>query len=567
MQRDYAQTLTPKRIDAPVVADNEAPKQIREFKIRAYADSDYQRQSLNWSEGIEAQIARANRVLETQFGVRLVLKEVKPWSRSGQANSIDGALAQLVALDPADDVDWVVGFVSSLEVFAATQEQLGRAEIPGHHLVLRGMFSLAEVEALNATLDRLSRQERDNVNRERRLHKQTVVLLHEWAHTLGAFHERSSQWIMSPAYDAHQISFSQESAHLLLASLSGWNATDAAGRQSWAKTYREEVTHFPPGVADEASLSEALSYSEALLAHLNTASPAATTMGPSKTASVKPLRPDALLERCYLMQSRSPRASETLAACRQATADPGAPLEGRLLLGRVLIARKEISEAVALLERAEMQLSTAGVTDTDTWVYLAQLFDRADTCTGAERVAKRVPLDPGAVQVMKDCAHQRRSVALPANTKGVPLEREHAYVEAVQRAQRDVDAGRVQRARVQAQELERIFPGSPGAALINCLSDGRENSSVRVKVSCAGANAAAPEAFAPWLLLGIVAGTEKRWDDARNLLQRAIELDDGVVEAWRRLAVVYNHLGDATSLAELKSRYHARFGGVLPATP
>jgi tetratricopeptide (TPR) repeat protein len=568
MQRDYAQTLTPKRVDAPVVADNEAPKQIREYKIRAYADSDYQRQSLNWSEGIDAQITRANRVLEAQFGVRLVLKEVKRWSRSGQADSIDGALAQLVALDSAEDVDWVVGFVSSLEVFAATQEQLGRAEIPGHHLVLRGMFSLAEVEALNATLDRLSPQERDNVTRERRLHKQTVVLLHEWAHTLGAFHERSSEWIMSPIYDAKQTSFSPESVHLLLASLGTWNATDPGGRLTWAKTYREEVTHFPPGAADEASLAEALNYSEALLAHRNTASPPAMAASPQNSASAKPQRrPDTLLERCYLMQSRSPRASETLSACRQATTELGASSESLLLLGRVLIARKEISEAVSILERAELQLSTFGAADTDTWVYLAQLFDRADTCTGAERAAKRAALDPAAVQVVKDCIHQRRSVALPIDVKGVPLEREHAYVEAVQRAQRDVDGGRLQRARAQAQELDKTFPGSPGSALINCLSDGHENSPVRVKASCTGASAAAPEAFAPWLLLGVAATTERRWDDARSLFLRAIELDEGVIEAWRRLATVYSHLGDASALAELKSRYHARFGGLLPVAP
>jgi predicted Zn-dependent protease len=563
MQRDYAQSLTPKKLEAPGTPDTETPKTIQEFKIRAYADADYQRQSMQWSESIEGQVVRANRVLEAQFGVRLVIKEIKSWQRSGKVTSLEAALAELEATDAGTDVDWVVGFVSSLDVFAASQEQLGQAFLPGHHLILRGMFSLAEVDALNATLDKLSQKERDNVTRERRLHKQTVVFLHEWAHSLGAFHELSGDWIMSPYYDTKQASFSPESSRLLLGSLTHWQASDAVGRQAWAQSYRDEVLRFPAAAADAKSLEAALSLSERLVA----SSPGSKPMG--STPVETPTSPSAnrdsvesVLKSCDGAQSRSPRADETLAICLRATEVPNARPEAFLLLGRVLLARKNIPEALKDLGRAETLLS-ASTTDATIWVYLAQLYDRADTCTGAERAAKHAANDPGAVQVVKDCVHQRRSVALPLGAKTVPFEREHEYVNAVQQAQRDLDAGRVKQARLNIQDLENAFPGSPAPALLACLSDGLGSNASRTKVSCTAANEAAPEASAPWLLLGKVATSESRWEDAGKCLRRAISLDETLGEAWRRLAAVYMKLGDSKAFAELSADYRSKFGSTL----
>lgn len=562
MQRDYAETLTPKKLEAPTTPDTETPRAIHEYKIRAYADTDYQRQSMQWSESIEAQVARANRVLEAEFGVRLVLKDIKTWNHTGKADSLDSALAELAELDPATDVDWVLGFVTSLDVFAATQEQLGQAYLPGHYLVLRGMFSLAEVDALNATLNELSAKERDTVTRERRLHKQTVVLLHEWAHSLGAFHELSGDWIMSPYYDTKQTTFSPESSRLLLGSLIHWGATDAAGRQAWAQSYRNEVLRFPAEAADRASLEAALALSAKLVASnaLPKGPPAASPETPTPRADRRPAEP--LLKSCYSAQSRSPRADETLATCRRAADAPDAAPEAFLLLGRVLLARKDIARALTVLGQAEIRLS-AGTPDATTWVYLAQLYDRADTCTGAERAAKRAPGEKGALQVVKDCLQQRRSVALPFGAKTVPFDREHEYVNAVQQAQRDIEGGRVKQAQIHVKEIEKTFPGSPAPALIACMSDGLEKNTSRTKASCTAANDAAPEAFAPWLLLGKVASSEAHWEDAEKCLRRAIELDDNIGEAWRRLAAVYTQLGDSKALADLSARYHAKFGGSL----
>jgi tetratricopeptide (TPR) repeat protein len=563
MQRDYAQTLTPKKLEAPTTPDTETPRAIHEYKIRAYADVDYQRQSMQWTESIESQIARANRVLEAEFGVRLVVKDIKSWNRSGKASSLDAALAELTEVDPATDVDWVLGFVSSLTVFAASQEQLGRAYLPGHYLVLRGMFSLAEVDALNATLNELSQKERDTVTRERRLHKQTVVLLHEWAHSLGAFHELSGDWIMSPYYDTKQSTFSPESSRLLLGSLAHWGATDDAGRRAWAESYRSEVLRFPAAAADRASLDAALALSARLVANGPLAREPSAPPAAVAGASEAERQPTAsLLKSCYVAQSRLPRADQTLATCRRAADAQDAAPEAFLLLGRVLLARKDVAGALGVLGQAETLLA-AGAPDAATWVYLAQLYDRADTCTGAERAANRAPKEQGALQVLKDCVQQRRSVALPSGAKTVPFEREHEYVNAVQEAQRDTEAGRLKQAQADVHKLEKDFPGSPGPALIACITDGLAKNASLTKASCTAANAAAPEAVAPWLLLGKVASGEGRWEEAAKCLRRAIELDDNIAEAWRRLAAVYSQLGDSRGLADLSARYHAKFGGNL----
>jgi hypothetical protein len=91
----------------------------------------------------------------------------------------------------------VVGFVSSLRVFTAAQEDLGRACMFCRHFVLRGMFSAAESDAIDRALPLLSCAERENLARERRIHKETALFLHEWAHTLGAFHDRSPRSVMA----------------------------------------------------------------------------------------------------------------------------------------------------------------------------------------------------------------------------------------------------------------------------------------------------------------------------------------------------------------------------------
>src|SRR5713101_4110230 len=210
-QRSYADTLRPAEV-APKQGAPASP--LRVFRVRAYADGDYQAQTPRWNQHVAEQLDRASAVLEAQFGVRFELESARPWNRTGSSAHLESVLEQLFALDKGDGVDWVVGFVSSLAVFSAAQDQLGIAVLFGRHVVLRGMFSAAEMDAINASLNLLYSADREQLSRDRRLHKETAVFLHEWAHTLGAIHDRSPQTLMAPTYDKSQSAFSDESARI-----------------------------------------------------------------------------------------------------------------------------------------------------------------------------------------------------------------------------------------------------------------------------------------------------------------------------------------------------------------
>src|SRR5207248_170688 len=191
-----------------------------------------------------------------QFGVTLELESARPWSRAGSSAHLEQVIAQLMALDKGDGVDWVIGFVSVLDVFSAAQDRLGMAVLFGRHIVLRGMFSAAEMDAINASLQLLSSADREQLARDRRLHKETAVLLHEWAHTLGVIHDRSPQSLMAPVYDKSQSSFSEASARIAGIGLQFRNAP--ASRETWTKAYREELARSTPSFWDAAERDRAL---------------------------------------------------------------------------------------------------------------------------------------------------------------------------------------------------------------------------------------------------------------------------------------------------------------------
>src|SRR6267143_1903956 len=256
-QRDYAQSLRP----APIGAQSRASGPVRPLRVRVYADPEYQAQTPRWSERIREQIDRANATLEAGFGVRLELEAPRTWKRADRFEPLDKALEGLAAADPGADVDWVIGFAPALGFASAAHEQLGMGAVFGRHLVVRGMFSLEETRALETVLDKLPREERDALLRERRIHKETAVLLHEWAHTLGAFHEHVPGSLMSPMYEPSQSGFSPGIVRLLLVSLEQRSARDDAGLSRWAAAYREEVRSSTT-IWDAATRAEALRIGE-----------------------------------------------------------------------------------------------------------------------------------------------------------------------------------------------------------------------------------------------------------------------------------------------------------------
>jgi tetratricopeptide (TPR) repeat protein len=604
-QRDYAESLRP----APIGAQPRNSGPVRPLRVRVYADPEYQAQTPRWSDRIGAQIERADAAIQGEFGVRLEVESIRTWERAERFEGLDKALAELAAADPGADVDWVIGFAPALTFASAAHEQLGVGALFGRHLVVRGMFSLEETRALETALDKLPSEEREALLRERRLHKETAVLLHEWAHTLGAFHEHTPGSLMSPMYEPSQSGFSPTTVRLLQAALEQRNARDQAGLARWAAAYRDEVRSATT-IWDEATRAEALRAGEQFFGSVRVAAekqggaieqpaaPGAPREEPAPaTAQANRMSPEeaqrleeavrkarardpagaaALLAplarrhpgdarvqafSCSLAQAREPKSAGTLAACQAAARLPDAPVEIRMVLAQVLLDRHDRAGAMVALARTESALRDAS-SPPELWRALAQGYERAGSCSAAERAAGRARGQPGAKEIAAECARLRRLAALPRDAAIAP-EHERDYVEAVLEAQQDVQHGRIDRARAAAKDLAVKFPAAPGADVIQCLLHGRARAFAAAKAVCESAARAAPEAFFPRYFLGLIAGAERRFREAQTHLTRALELNDGTYEPWASLASVDESLGETAALEELKARYRKRFGTEL----
>jgi tetratricopeptide (TPR) repeat protein len=552
MQRDYARTLRPADIEAPPDATAAAPAPaVRTFRVRLYADAGYQRQTLRWREKLVAQLERANRVLEPLFGVRLSAESVRAWESGEGSGNLATALASLAAVDPGGDVDWVFGFVPASESIAVADPLLGMAFQFGRHVVLRAMHSREERNAMEASLDHLSVAERDAVVHERMLHRETAVLLHEWAHTLGAFHERAPEWLMSPRYGTRESRFSAESTALVRLGLRHRDARDPAARAEWARAYRDTVAR-TDAAWDGATRDGALAAANAFFGPGDAATPAR----PAAAASSERDRA------CFAAVARSTRARETLAACRAAADGPDAGPEVLVALAMVLVDQRDRPGAARALVRAEPALEARGATP-DTWLRVAQLYGEVEACSAAERLVARFASLPGADALRSECVRVRRQVGLASVSPALPADREAEYVAALREAERHVALARLDVAAERAARLERTFAGTPGAALVTCRVRAAGKDRGATRRTCEAAAAAAPDAPHPRRALGEIAIAERRWSDAAMHLRRAVELDDGDGEAWTRLALAYRRLGDAPALDALGVRYEARFGSTL----
>jgi hypothetical protein len=597
VQRDYAKRLQPASLAAPE-ADPSRP--IVDLPVRIYADDDYRSDLIHWRSRIEAQLERANRVLETQFGVRLVAKAVEPWERSGRARRLAETLDELAVAFPGKEGEWVIGFVSSSEVFSGSLEQLGMARMFGGHLVVRGMVSFQEGDAFRRGLDKLTEAERDALLHERELHREAVVLLHEWAHTLGAFHERDPDTIMSPAYGSSNRAFSAAAARVIQIGLARRTAARPAERQAWSREYVAEVERSRAAAWDEDTAARAIELGRALAAadagsgarggaaeRRPGAAPRADE-APARAADAAALVQAELNDRlgdaarawrlvepiaarlpenaplqqyaCDLRRRALPRAAP-VGPCRSAK-----PLGARavaLLFPRVLAELGERAGAAAAALRAEASFAAASPPPAPReWAELAALLSDLHACTVAERAAARAGAAkaPGA---LSRCARTRLRAALPARDSGVDPAREPEYVAAVLRGRDHATAGRVQPARTEAMAVAAAFPAAPGGPLVRCLAEAQGGDPAAARAACNAADRGPPWPYEPPYVLGMLAGWDGRWTEARDHLRRALERDDHDRELWARLAYAQEKLGARSDLDELAARYRARIGGTL----
>ena len=117
-------------------------------------------------------------------------------------------LDELEALDPAGRSTWSIGLVTPLQGVATSAHSIGLAAYLSRHFVLRGMDDEQEYRAFEREFKLISGEERQRLYTDRKAHKEIVLFLHEWGHTLGLIHHEERKLIMNPAYDPEQTEFS-----------------------------------------------------------------------------------------------------------------------------------------------------------------------------------------------------------------------------------------------------------------------------------------------------------------------------------------------------------------------
>jgi predicted Zn-dependent protease len=268
---------------------------------------------------------------------------------------------------------------------------------------------------------------------------------------------------------------------------------------------------------------------------------------------------------CYL--ALRTRVATALDTCRAAHELPSIRMEIHAMLGAALLERGEKAAGVRELLHAEEVYATRGA-DAATWLHLAQLFERAQTCTAAERAAARVRGSSVAERLSADCRRTRSEVGLPADAaaRGVPAEREAEYIAGVVEAAGAIRSRKLDDARRQAAELATQFPGSPAAAVIGCLIDAR-GGAADAQRRCTDAVEAVPDAFHPRFVLGALFCEQQRWPEAAAHLKAALALDEGTSDVWISLATTLSHIGAPDELRTLSARYKRRFGLDLKPRP
>ena len=211
-QRPQANALAPAKLSSAAPAQW---SRVQPLRVHAYAGPRYMERNPDWQSVIEEQLGRANDVLTPMLGVRLMLAQATPWSRQSGLNDIFALVDELAKLDAGQGTHFVIGYVGSDSSTLASFDEGGAARLFAKHLVVRSPESIQERQALMQGLDALDAEERHRLYQTRKRHKETIVLLHELGHVLGAIHARDVHWVMHSSYHHDMQAFSPANRELM----------------------------------------------------------------------------------------------------------------------------------------------------------------------------------------------------------------------------------------------------------------------------------------------------------------------------------------------------------------
>jgi Tetratricopeptide repeat len=526
-ERSAAKTLAPGALDlTPLGRFDEPPRAVR---VRVYADRDYRGGVLHWREKVRSQLERLNHVVEPVLNVRLEVESLREWDATHAGVALEPVLAALEALDAARDVDWVVGLVTPFQGVATSIHQIGIARYAARSFVMRAMDDEEEGRALERELALLPEGEREKLYADRKAHKESVMFLHEWAHTMGAAHLEEPTMIMNPRYDPKQAAFSDFEKRLLGLVLD-------ARLADRARPYPESAKLL--ALVEKAPPEEGSDKDRAMLAEMLRARVAGSTAAPRGPGA----------------------ASGAMSGAASAAAPSAAAVRARATIEQAMarVRANDLAGATPLVFEAADEAG-AGTPDPMTQVRLAAAAGTVGALSLADAALARVAKEARPGKLVAELEATRARVALPrdAGKLGVKPEDEPRYVAAFWTASAVVPEGNPLAAERGLAALAEAFPDSAGREVVACELAAARRRFPEAERHCAAALAKDPAALRAHLVAGRVAAHARHSAEAEKHFRRAIELDPSDETAWRELAHLYRAMGSSTQHDQLAREHEA----------
>jgi len=554
----------------------------RVVKIHVWADAGV-RALPHWKEDITDQLDYATQTLTPLLGIRLQIDGgIREWKRDGDPSA---ALAALADTDKGDGVTWVIGYVTPGDAASKAMSELGQSQPLGHYAVVRAWSEKAETELLASSLPDLKEAERNEVLGAHRRHKQTVVLLHVLAATLGAIGETDPTWIQNPTYSAKQHGFSDRNRELMTLAIDDrlaggtdqtmakklLEAIEKAEWGGWVPADHDAVTTTLRAVIDAQKAGRtAAAIPTAAFDQYNRIRELA------RRGAIK----DALIELDNLLQAYPGNAAMHQLKCEIMLATPGVADKGTraacskaadlaqgdptpyMLVGEALAKSGDIAGARTELSKAEDKIGNLPEGQADAWKHLIALYSSLGALTWTEQAIAKAKLenDPAAANI----AQTRARYGIPKGGK-VPPDQEAALVKAVRGALDLVYAAKYGDAEKAIAIAEKKWPNAAGLAAARCDLNLRVGQIDGARANCNRALALyADESWALYLSGLILLRDASGTTGGIAKLKRAIEVDPELGQAWRALAKAYQRTKDKAALEKLAQDYQAKFGQPLP---
>jgi tetratricopeptide (TPR) repeat protein len=569
-------------VTRPVSAAGAKGNDPRTASVRIYTDAGV-RALPRWKEDITDQLDYANQLLQPLIGVKLVAEAFREWSRTGDPHD---ALRELVATDKAEDVTWVLGYVTPPDTASTVMVELGDAQPLGHHVIVRGWAEQAETSGLAGKLPDLADAARAEVLGAHRRHKQTVVLLHMLATTLGAIAEADPAWIQHVSYSPKQATFADRTRELLQVAADGRlsgdadlalakklvNAIEKSEWGGWVPAARDQLlatlhnvldsarsgktfADVPPAAYDEfkriTELARRGQTSDALaeLDNLLTAYPGNATMYELK---------------CEILLGKPGVADKaTRAACaRVAELAPGDPTV-HLAVGEALIRAGDVAGARGELVQAEAKIANLTTGAAEAWHRLIAIYTGLGALTWTDAAIEKAKLadDPAGAAAVQT----RARYGIPRGATFVLPDQEARLVAAIRGVLDLVYASKFADAERALAAADKKWPNAPGLRAARCDLAYRRGQIDAARAACAQALAADPsDSWALYLMGTLLLRDAGTTSAGIAKLRQAIVVDPDLGQAWRTLGKAYARGHDQAALDQLGKAYLARFGQPLP---